>query len=85
MRALDQAPLIKDLNIEKRFCNLKNFNEGCNSDDDDDDDDDKNNNIGQRQEVTYHRRTITCTYTANFTSGFFKCGAKISSSYTKSS
>ena len=44
MRALDQAPLIKDLNIEKRFCNLKNFNEDRNNDDDDDDDD---NNIGQ--------------------------------------
>ena len=48
MKALDQAPSIKDLNIEKRFCNLKNFNEGRNSDDDDDDDDDdNNNNIGQ--------------------------------------
>ena len=39
MRALDQAPSIKDLNIEKRFCDLKNFNEGRNNDDDDDDDD----------------------------------------------
>ena len=39
LRALDQVPLIKDLDIEKRFCNLKNFNEGCNNDDDDDDDD----------------------------------------------
>ena len=45
---LDQAPSIKDLDIEKRFCNLKNFNEGCNNnDDDDDDDDDDDNNIGQ--------------------------------------
>ena len=42
MRALDQAPSIKDLDIEKRFCDLKNFNEGCNNNDDDDD-----NNIGQ--------------------------------------
>ena len=42
LRALDQAPSIKDLNIEKRFCDLKNFNEGCNNNDDDDD-----NNIGQ--------------------------------------
>ena len=42
MRALDQAPSIKDLDIEKRFCDLKNFNEGHNNDDDDDD-----NNIGQ--------------------------------------
>ena len=41
MRALDQAPSIKDLDIEKRFCDLKNFNEGCNNNDDDD------NNIGQ--------------------------------------
>ena len=40
---LDQAPSIKDLNIEKRFCDLKNFNEGRNNDDDDD----NNNNIGQ--------------------------------------
>ena len=44
LRALDQAPSIKDLNIEKRFRDLKNFNEGRNNDDDDDDDD---NNIGQ--------------------------------------
>ena len=43
LRVLDQALLIKDLNIEKRFHNLKNFNEGSNNDDDDDDD----NNIGQ--------------------------------------
>ena len=42
MRALDQALLIKDHNIEKRFRDLKNFNEGHNNDDDDDD-----NNIGQ--------------------------------------
>ena len=35
-------PSIKDLNIEKKFRNLKNFNEGHNNDDDDDD-----NNIGQ--------------------------------------
>ena len=42
LRALDQALLIKDLNIEKRFHDLKNFNEGSNNDDDDDDD-----NIGQ--------------------------------------
>ena len=41
LRALDQAPSIKDLNIEKRFCDLKNFNEGRNNDEDDD------NNIGQ--------------------------------------
>ena len=40
---LDQAPSIKDLNIEKRFCNLKNFNEGHHNDDDDYD----NSNIGQ--------------------------------------
>ena len=46
LRAFDQALSIKDLNIEKRFRNLKNFNEGCNNDDDDDDDDD-DNNIGQ--------------------------------------
>ena len=45
LRALDQAPSIKDLDIEKRFCELKNFNEGRNNDDDDDDDDD--NNTGQ--------------------------------------
>ena len=37
LRALDQAPSIKHLDIEKRFCELKNFNEGCNNDDDDDD------------------------------------------------
>ena len=43
LRALDQAPSIKDLDIEKRFCELKNFNEGRNNDDDDDDD----NNTGQ--------------------------------------
>ena len=42
MRVLDQAPSIKDLNIQKRFRSLKNFNEGQNNDDDDDDD-----NIGQ--------------------------------------
>ena len=36
-RALDQAPSIKDLDIEKRFRELKNFNEGHNNDDDDDD------------------------------------------------
>ena len=53
---LDQAPSIKDLNIQKRFCNLKNFDEGQNNDDDDDDDDD--NNIGQSQEVIYHCRNI---------------------------
>ena len=58
MRALDQASSIKDLNIERRFCNLRNFNEGCNNDDDDDDD----NNIGQspggnlpRSQYRYHR------------------------------
>ena len=45
MRALDQAPSIKDLDIEKRFRELKNFNEGRKHDDDDDDDDD--NNTGQ--------------------------------------
>ena len=39
MRALDQVPSIKDLHIEKRFHNSKNFNEGRNNDDDDDDDD----------------------------------------------
>ena len=43
-RALDQAPSIKDLDIEKRFRELKNFNEGHNNDDDDDDDD---NNTGK--------------------------------------
>ena len=43
LRVLDQAPSIKDLDIEKRFCNLKNFNEGPNNDDNDDD----NNNTGQ--------------------------------------
>ena len=43
MRELDQAPSIKDLHIEKRFRELKNFNEGCNNDDDDYDD----NNTGQ--------------------------------------
>ena len=43
MRALDQAPSMKDLDIEKRFRDLKNFNEGHDNDDDDDDD----NNIGQ--------------------------------------
>ena len=47
LRVLDQAPSIKDLNIEKRFCDLKNFNEGCNNNDDDDD---NNNNIGQSPE-----------------------------------
>ena len=44
LRALDQASSIKDLDIEKRFCDLKNFNEGRNNDDDDDN---NNNNIGQ--------------------------------------
>ena len=43
LRAFDQAPSIKDLNIEKRFPDLKNFNEGRNNDDDDD----NNKNIGQ--------------------------------------
>ena len=47
MRALDQAPSVKDLDTEKRFRNLKNFIEGHNNDDDDDDDDDDDNNIGQ--------------------------------------
>ena len=49
MRALDQVPLIKDLNIEERFRELKNFNEGRKHDDDDDDDDDEDddNNTGQ--------------------------------------
>ena len=46
MRTFDQAPSIKDLDIAKRFHDLKNFNEGCNNDDDDDDDSD-NNNIGK--------------------------------------
>ena len=46
MRALDQAPLIKDLDIEKRFHELKNFNEGCNNDDDGDDDDDTEQSPG---------------------------------------
>ena len=41
---LDQAPSVKDLNIEKGFRDLKNFNEGHNNDDDDDGDDDNNNN-----------------------------------------
>ena len=44
MRAPDQPPSIKDLDIEKSFRELKNFNEGRNNDDDDDDDD---NNTGQ--------------------------------------
>ena len=35
LRVLDQAPSIKDLDIEKRFCGLKNFNEGHNNNDDD--------------------------------------------------
>ena len=43
LRALDQVPLIRDLDIEKRFRELNNFNEGRNNDDDDDD----NNNTGQ--------------------------------------
>ena len=43
MRAPDQAPSIKDLDIEKSFRELKNFNEGRNNDDNDDDDDDDNN------------------------------------------
>ena len=43
--APDQAPSIKDLDIEKSFRELKNFNEGRNNDDNDDDDDD--NNTGQ--------------------------------------
>ena len=51
MRALDQAPSIKDLNIEKRFCNLKNFNEGCNNDDDDNDDDNNNNNNNNNNNI----------------------------------
>ena len=59
LRALDQVLLIKDLNIEKRFRDLKNFNEGCNNDDDDDDDD---NNIGQlprpSQYLSSDRRNI---------------------------
>ena len=42
LRVLDQAPLIKDLDIEKRFHQLKNFNEVHNNNDDDDD-----NNTGQ--------------------------------------
>ena len=46
-RGLDQAPSIKDLDTEKRFRELKNFNEGRNNDDDDDDDDDDDNNTGQ--------------------------------------
>ena len=45
LRAPDQAPSIKDLDIEKSFRELKNFNEGRNNDDNDDDDDD--NNTGQ--------------------------------------
>ena len=47
MRAPDQAPSIKDLEIEKSFRELKNFNEGRNNDDNDDDDDDDDNNTGQ--------------------------------------
>ena len=43
MRAPDQAPSIKDLDIEKSFRELKNFNEGRNNDGNDDDDDDDNN------------------------------------------
>ena len=42
LRAFDQVPSIKDLYIEKRFRELKNFNEGCNNDYDDD-----HNNTGQ--------------------------------------
>ena len=57
MRALDQAPSIKDLDREKRFCNLKNVNEGRNNNDDDDDDDD-DNNIDSCQEVIYHCRNL---------------------------
>ena len=38
LRALHQAPSIKDLDIEKRFCELKNFNEGRNNDNGDGDD-----------------------------------------------
>ena len=45
LRAPDQAPSVKDLDIEKSFRELKNFNEGRNNDDNDDDDDD--NNTGQ--------------------------------------
>ena len=45
MRALDQAPSVKDLDIEKRFRDLKNFNEGLNNDDDDDDDNNNNNTV----------------------------------------
>ena len=41
LRALDQVPSKKDLDIEKRFRELKNFIEGRNNDDDDD------NNTGQ--------------------------------------
>ena len=44
LRALDQAPSIKDLDIEKRFRDLKNFSECRNNDDDDDDD---NNKMGE--------------------------------------
>ena len=85
-RALDQALPIKGLDIEKRFCDLKNFNEGRNNDDDDD----NNNNIGQSPGGNLppsqtNRRTITSTYTANFTSDSFKCNAKIFSSPAKSS
>ena len=43
LRVLDQAPSIKDLDIEKRFRELKNFNESCNNNNDDDDDNDDNN------------------------------------------
>ena len=43
-KVLHQAPSIKDLDIEKRFQELKNFNKGRINNDDDDDDD---NNAGQ--------------------------------------
>ena len=45
LRVLDQAPSIKDLDIEKRFRELKNFNESRNNNNDDDDNDDKNKNL----------------------------------------
>ena len=47
LRVLDQAPSIKDLDIEKKIRELKSFNEGRNNDDDDDDHD---NNTGQSPE-----------------------------------
>ena len=85
-RALDQGPSIKDLNIEKRFRKLKNFNEGCNNDDDDND---------NHQEVIYHCCNIRHHHLEEMNHHFhlhcqfrqrnFKCDAKIPSSSVNSS